>query len=486
MLFCVKCQIEYEEGKKFCSNCGSPLTTKEKPFSSHQNMNPMEDEKPDGKPICPHCKIIYEFGSSCLLCGAALVGRSDSQPEDETKLANGPEVDETPFQEMTLQKQQIETPPEKLICPNCKIFYDKMKSCIRCGADLVTHLSSLKKEESKLDTSPEVKQDAPQVQPPQDLWMETSKKKRTCPYCNTVYDEENGCRKCASFSVKHSLSQEKQKPKPFYKPEGIKEDLEAAYSQEVEDEPLQTQTSEKQPLKKITEGIEKRLRLLRRKGKNLQRPSFEAVSIIILMIAAGYFLWSIYSNFIMKQSGPSVPPSGQTAPQAPLSSSTPPYSAATVSEPQEKEKDRSGVDSPISKDVPAAIPPSPLIPISSQAPVSEDRETENIKFLLENIRKANLQKNIDLFMSCYSSDFKGREGKKKSTLEVWGNFSYLDLSYDLKRLSISGKTAKARVEWLIKFSSKASGQPKKSKTVLDVTLKKEEEGWKIKEIRPAG
>ena len=48
---------------------------------------------------------------------------------------------------------------------------------------------------------------------------------------------------------------------------------------------------------------------------------------------------------------------------------------------------------------------------SSADPASqgEEQEIERIKALLENIRTANLQKNIDLFMSCYALDFKDRE-----------------------------------------------------------------------------
>ena len=88
-------------------------------------------------------------------------------------------------------------------------------------------------------------------------------------------------------------------------------------------------------------------------------------------------------------------------------------------------------------------------------------------------------------MSCYSLDFKDREEKKKSTLENWQDFDYFDLLYDLKSQAISGDTANAKVEWVIKFSPKKGGQAQETKSFLDVTLKKEEGVWKIKEINPA-
>jgi ketosteroid isomerase-like protein len=118
-------------------------------------------------------------------------------------------------------------------------------------------------------------------------------------------------------------------------------------------------------------------------------------------------------------------------------------------------------------------------------PSAETQEIGSIKTLLENVRQSNLKKDIDLFVACYASDFVNLEGRKRATLAYWKNFSYLDLSYDLKDLSISVETAKARVEWLIKTSSSAGGQPQQNKSVLDVAFKKEDGRWKIKEVKPA-
>ncbi|HJX60372.1 MAG TPA: nuclear transport factor 2 family protein, partial [Thermodesulfobacteriota bacterium] len=122
----------------------------------------------------------------------------------------------------------------------------------------------------------------------------------------------------------------------------------------------------------------------------------------------------------------------------------------------------------------------------SQSPVSEKKEAEKIRSLFENIRQANLKKNIGLFMSCYSHDFEDKEGKRLAVLETWENFNYLDLSYRLKKQTITGDTADVRVEWLIRTSPKAGGHPQDSRTVLNVTLSREEGNWKIKTIKSAG
>ena len=165
-------------------------------------------------------------------------------------------------------------------------------------------------------------------------------------------------------------------------------------------------------------------------------PLMIAGGFFILMVALGYFFW-----------------------QKPSSSST-----------------------SLSKDTasPSATPSA-----QSQSPVSENKEAEKIRSLFENIRQANLKKNIGLFMSCYSYDFEDKEGKRLAVLETWENFNYLKLSYHLKKQTITGDTADVRVEWLIRTSPKAGGKPQDSRTVLHVMLSREEGNWKIKTIRSA-
>ena len=133
---------------------------------------------------------------------------------------------------------------------------------------------------------------------------------------------------------------------------------------------------------------------------------------------------------------------------------------------------------PVSEEIIAPAPSTPPRPdIRSQ-------EIEKIESVFENIKKANLKKNIDLFMSCFSRDFKGRDGKRLDTIKMWGTYNYLDLSYALKKQTISEDTANVRLEWLVKTSQKEGGQLQDSRTILDVTLKREDGRWKIKEIKP--
>ena len=130
--------------------------------------------------------------------------------------------------------------------------------------------------------------------------------------------------------------------------------------------------------------------------------------------------------------------------------------------------------------------PSPLISLADSQPIMEEKEVEKIGSVFENIKRANLQKDIDLFMSCFSRDFSGAEGKRRDTLKMWETFNYHQLSYDLKKETISGDTADVRLEWVVRTSERAGGKLRDGKTVLDVTLKREDGCWKINGIKPVG
>ena len=360
MLVCLKCNIEYEDGKESCSKCGNPLMAKEKPVSDDKEKNKSKNRKPD----------------------------------------------------------------EKLICPSCRLLYEKMTICIRCGATLVKEIPSQQGEEPKPST--------PQV-------------------------EKEELRTALSPGVK------KENLRASSSSEATKKSLEPAHSPEGKKEPFQVPTPGKRPIGKLPEDTGKGASPPVKSKKKFLRLLFEGLSVCILVAIGIYFFWLIYSHFATKRAEPNTPSPKETTGLILHDTSSSTNVTPTLAEPQEEEKK----------------PPAP------SSLVNEPEEIEGIKGLLEKIRQANIQKNIDLFMSCYSNDFKGREDKKKATLETWGNYNYLDLSYTLKDYSISGPTAQAKVEWLFKFYLKEGSPTKESKTVLNVRFKKEDGSWKIKETKTA-
>ncbi len=140
-------------------------------------------------------------------------------------------------------------------------------------------------------------------------------------------------------------------------------------------------------------------------------------------------------------------------------------------------------DPVISKESVPAL--STLSPTASPRTRPKDRETEKIKSLFDTVRQANLQQNIELFMTCFSRDFANKEKKRMDALKTWNHFKYLDLSFDVKKEVISGDTAEIQLEWLVKSYEKGGGKLQESRILLDTLLKKENGSWKILEIKPA-
>jgi ketosteroid isomerase-like protein len=476
MLVCKNCNVEYEEGKKFCKHCGDPLVPKDESLSIPKKVNRPKDEDSEGKLICPVCKIVYEFGSSCIQCGSRL-GRqvpSEGKETSESPHTTGPgekeslplASKETPSQEkeepkrpvkvaegkplpvQTIYEPSPEAPRKKLICPDCGIIYERGTSCVRCGSSLVPQTSSEEKQKPKSSDG-----EVPPVAPPPKVSEELSKK-----------DLNQDAVRVAVQTPLQSLMEKDLGVSQPTKRKKIATSLEELFP----DEPV-----EQQPSKKVTDPVEKKVSSGKKPKRDYRRLGLEVGGMVVIALAGGYFLWSVFrpepSSLTSKDGASQIFPSS--------SSTTAPVTTVTESRGFKKTEESSTV----SKE---AVPPSLFLSEASKTSSTEAAEIRNIKSLLEDIRQANLEKNIDLFISCYATDFKDREGKKKTTLAYWKRFDYIDLSYDLNDASISGDTARAKVEWSIKTSSTAGVRPQENKSVFNVLFKKEEGGWKIKEANP--
>lgn len=378
MPICRRCHTECDERDRFCSHCGNLLVTEEKAISCQEDWFKVSEDKED---------------------------------KEQLNVTDPEEAQKEPLPAVFLEKQDIEKTTQRLICPRCKIIYERGDACIRCSSPLVEKTSSTEREDPDLSSSEACKEE---------------------------------------LLLSSGLEAHREEPKTADRPE-------------AEDEPSQGQSSEQLPLNRLPINRIRTVGFPRKNPKKGYRLFLELVSIIILIAAPGYLIWSIVAYFVVEKPEASMPADIKVDPRISPRSSAVPNSSTPVTAPH-------GVAS--------------SMPAKSKLPFEEGEEVEKIRTLLENIRQANLKKNIDLFMSCYSPGYKDREGKKKETIETWENFNYLHLSYDLKKHSVSGSTAQARVEWLIRFSPKAGGQFQESKAVLEVTFTKEEDGWKVKEIKP--
>ncbi len=350
MLVCVKCEAEYEEGTLFCLNCGGTLVKRESPSPAEKDLTKSQEPKVDKRLICPNCHILYEKLTTCIRCGASLV--------TQAALRAGPESPQ----------------PEA------------------------------KKEEPKLTSPTVVKKESPSVPPAGKLPPEAKVE-----------------------GLKPSLGAEIEKPKP--PPTQTRREAPRSVAEEKEDIIYPAEI-----LKKIVHS---------RAG---------ILFLVFLFLAVSYVLMSLY--FGRERISPESP------------------SATKIAE------------SPKRESSPPSNEPSPPIPPSSLPVVHLPQEVQGLHDVLENVRQANLKKNIGLLMSCYSSEYKDLDERRRAALKSWSAYNYLDLEYVLKVESVSPESAKARVEWRIRSIPIKGGRTEEGRSVLHVVFQKEGGTWKIKEVKP--
>jgi ribosomal protein L40E len=405
--------------------------------------------------ICPKCNIEYDAGKKfCRKCGSFLL------------------TEETPVGlEGWGPIGEVRT-KAKLICPKCQALYEIGNYCRRCGSLLVQRIIPQGADVRPLEKT-SIKKWSKQ-------WLRLSEEKKNLEICLSKLETQQD--KVSSNILNPMLTRyQDQLASLSSLHQEIETELESVRKRASEEidllekelQPIQKRVLEVHSLyqsgamtkadfsrekNEMTREIESRERNLAKYRRiisilpsklgggmvslritdNFLRPLplMIAGGILILVVALGYFYWQkpSSSNALSEEIG--SPSAGTSSPQ-------------------------------------------------SQSPVSKKEEAKRVRSLFENIRQANLKKNIGLFMSCYSRDFEDKEGKRLAVLETWENLNYLDLSYHLKKQTITGDTADVRVEWLIRTSPKAGGQPQDTRSILNVTLSKEDGSWKIKAIRSA-
>ncbi len=409
MVVCPKCNLRYDEGKKFCRRCGSFLLTTEEAPGPQEGRVKAAGAKERAELICPKCKALYRIGNYCRSCGALLLER--------------PRPKETDVQ--TLEKKLIKKWSKQWL----KLSEEK-KKLRRC-------LEKLELQKGKVSSD--------LVDPMSIRYQNQLESLSTLSKGVEAELESVGER------IAHQIHLLERELEPIRK--------RLAQFRSLYESGAMTKVDYLRQKKEATEAIKSRERSLNRYehllsilpvkfgGTGSSPPAFErmfrplplmVVAGVVLFIAMGaFFTWQ--RSTLTKEK--SSPPSSYASPQTHLER----LSSAGV----------------------------------------ESAEDSAIKSLFENIRKANLQKDIELFMSCYAKNFRGRNEKRLATLDIWKKLDYLSLLYDVKHQVVSGDTANVRVEWLIRTSAKETGKSEETQALLDVTLTREQGHWKIKEVRSA-
>lgn len=119
------------------------------------------------------------------------------------------------------------------------------------------------------------------------------------------------------------------------------------------------------------------------------------------------------------------------------------------------------------------------IQVSPAVPVQEDLIT-----LLNQIREAQLKKDIHLFMEGYSRDFPDLKQKRELTLNIWKKYTYLDAQFRLTDLEQkTDSTIFAKVNWDIKAKEQKNGAIRSFTKSYDVIFSKQSGIWLIHNLK---
>jgi hypothetical protein len=119
--------------------------------------------------------------------------------------------------------------------------------------------------------------------------------------------------------------------------------------------------------------------------------------------------------------------------------------------------------------LPAQVVAPALPPTQQSVKTTPIPEWEEVKGVLEQVREAQLKKNIGQFLQVYSPSFHNLDKKKESILKTWQKFEYLDMTFAITNVQKpDAKTIIAKVAWditLVDLASKKMSTMKKDYTV---------------------
>lgn len=136
----------------------------------------------------------------------------------------------------------------------------------------------------------------------------------------------------------------------------------------------------------------------------------------------------------------------------------------------------------------AALPPAVApAPAATPAPTSPTPAKASLEIALEevlqDIRQANLDKDIVLYMSRYSTLYPELDKKREDTLSTWEKNDFKNLAFNLSKIRALGENdAVAEVSWSILVYNKAKKKAETSDYTYQVWFSRELGRWKIKKI----
>ncbi len=122
-------------------------------------------------------------------------------------------------------------------------------------------------------------------------------------------------------------------------------------------------------------------------------------------------------------------------------------------------------------------------PVTATAPQQDlKREVETIS---EKIRSALLTKDINKWLSCYSSDYRNLGQLENQILELWKNYDIKSVDYRISNVQrLSDTEATANIVWNIQLYNQSTHDFDLRRLSYKITLEKRGNDWKIRDSQP--
>jgi hypothetical protein len=123
------------------------------------------------------------------------------------------------------------------------------------------------------------------------------------------------------------------------------------------------------------------------------------------------------------------------------------------------------------------------------APTTEKTDTlqRDVERLAERIRAAHMKKDMNLFISCYASDYPNLGELERQTYENWKSFDFKNVSYNISNLRRVGPNqAAAELIWNFQLLNNQTKVSEIHRAVFNITLEDTGGTWKIKDSKETG
>lgn len=134
--------------------------------------------------------------------------------------------------------------------------------------------------------------------------------------------------------------------------------------------------------------------------------------------------------------------------------------------------EESGPDQSLFQNSPASLP-------SLGVDLPQDQLTQ----MLNRIREAQLNKDINLFLSSFSPNFPELEEKRQKVLKTWQLYDFIDMNYEIQDIQKhDNNTVSVRVYWRVEFKNQNTNEIKQIDKYYSISFSKEGDKWLIKDM----